>query len=85
VTDQGVGVPPDQRTAVFNRFHQAHGAHHLSGMGLGLYIIREIVELHGGFVRIEEPEHPGSRFVVGLPPPTRRSRSRESHGVSRTS
>jgi signal transduction histidine kinase len=68
VTDQGIGIPPDQRTAVFNRFHQAHGAHHLSGIGLGLYITREIVELHGGFVRIEEPEHSGSRFVVTLPP-----------------
>jgi signal transduction histidine kinase len=35
-------------------------------MGLGLYITREIVELHGGFVHVEEPEHQGSRFVVGL-------------------
>jgi signal transduction histidine kinase len=66
VTDHGVGIPPDQRVNIFNRFHQAHGTHHLSGMGLGLYITREIVELHGGFVHVEEPEHQGSRFVVGL-------------------
>jgi signal transduction histidine kinase len=66
VTDHGVGIPPDQRVAIFNRFHQAHGTHHLSGIGLGLYITREIVELHGGFVHVEEPEHQGSRFVVGL-------------------
>jgi signal transduction histidine kinase len=85
VTDQGVGIPPDQREAVFNRFHQAHGAHHLSGMGLGLYITREIVELHGGFVRVEEPEHPGSRLVVGLSRATRRSRARELYGALRTS
>lgn len=68
VTDQGVGVPPHQRQAIFERFHQAHAEQYLSGMGLGLYITREIVELHGGSIRVEEPEHPGARFVVTLPP-----------------
>lgn len=68
VTDQGVGIPPGQREAVFDRFHQAHGERHLSGLGLGLHITREIVELHGGLVWIEQPEHRGARFVVALPP-----------------
>jgi signal transduction histidine kinase len=67
VTDHGVGIPPDQRDAVFDRLYQAHGDRHLSGMGLGLYVTREIVGSHGGEVRIEEPEHPGSRFAVVLP------------------
>lgn len=67
VTDQGVGIAPDQRENAFNRFHQVHDERHLSGMGLGLFITREIVQLHGGFIRIEEPEHRGSRFVVLLP------------------
>lgn len=71
VTDQGVGIPPAQREEVFEQFHQAHGARHLSGLGLGLYITREIVELHGGHVRIEEPAYRGSRFVVTLPPSAR--------------
>ncbi|HWE62316.1 MAG TPA: ATP-binding protein [Chloroflexota bacterium] len=68
VTDQGVGITPDQREAIFDHFHQAHGERQLTGMGLGLYLTREIVELHGGRVRAEEPEHRGSRFVVSLPP-----------------
>jgi signal transduction histidine kinase len=68
VTDEGVGIPPDQREAVFERFHQAHGAQHLSGLGLGLYITREIVASHGGCVWIEEPAHRGTRVVVALPP-----------------
>lgn len=68
VTDEGVGIPPGQRQRVFERFHQAHGNRHLSGIGLGLYVTREIVALHGGRVHIEEPEHRGSRFVVTLPP-----------------
>jgi signal transduction histidine kinase len=69
VTDQGVGIPLDQRSDVFNRFHQAHGVGHLSGMGLGLYIIREIIALHGGSVEIEASPQGGSCFVVTLPPP----------------
>ena len=68
VTDEGLGVPPEQREAVFDRFYQAHDGDHLSGLGLGLFITRQIVDLHGGFVRIEELERPGSRFVVALPP-----------------
>ena len=70
VTDQGIGVPPDQWTAIFERFQQASGLHHLSGLGLGLYITREIVELHGGRIWIEAPAQRGSRFVVALPPAT---------------
>jgi signal transduction histidine kinase len=71
VTDEGVGIPPEQREAVFERFHQAHGAQHLSGLGLGLYITREIVASHGGCVWIEEPAHRGTRVVVALPPAAR--------------
>jgi signal transduction histidine kinase len=68
VTDQGVGIPPDQWEAVFGRFQQAHSEGHLSGMGLGLYVTREIVELHGGSIQVEENQPQGSRFVVALPP-----------------
>jgi signal transduction histidine kinase len=71
IADQGVGIPPDERESVFDRFHQAHSDHHLSGMGLGLYITREIIELHGGSIRIEEPAERGSRFVISLPPSAR--------------
>jgi PAS domain S-box-containing protein len=67
VTDHGPGVPADQREQVFARFHQAHNGRHASGLGLGLYLTREIVERHGGSVRLEQPAHPGSRFVVTLP------------------
>jgi signal transduction histidine kinase len=67
VTDEGVGIPPEKREAIFDRFSQAHGQRYPSGMGLGLYITREIVALHGGSITVEEPEHPGSRFVVTLP------------------
>ena len=68
VRDFGQGIPPEQREGLFQRYHQAHGRQHLSGLGLGLYISRQIAELHGGRLRAEFPEDGGSRFILELPP-----------------
>ena len=67
VTDQGTGVAPEQREHIFERFHQARGERCVGGLGLGLYVARQIVQLHGGTIRVEESEHPGARFVIDLP------------------
>jgi PAS domain S-box-containing protein len=70
VRDRGVGVPPEHRAHIFDRFYQAHAGGALTsmaGMGLGLYISRQIVELHGGTIRAEFPEDRGTRIVVTLP------------------
>jgi PAS domain S-box-containing protein len=65
VRDHGVGVEPEHRPKLFDRFYQVHPNH--SGMGLGLHICRQIVELHGGTIVAEFPEDGGSRFVLSLP------------------
>lgn len=65
VRDHGIGVDPTDRAKLFERFYQAHPGR--SGMGLGLYIARQIVELHGGTIRAEFPEDGGTRFVITLP------------------
>ncbi len=67
VRDHGVGIPPEHRAHLFDRFSQAHTRGHLSGMGLGLFISREIVELHGGTIEAEFPPDGGTCFVVTLP------------------
>ena len=67
VSDRGRGIPPEARERIFDRFYQAHAADHASGMGLGLYISRQIVELHGGKLRAEFPAEGGTRFVVTVP------------------
>jgi PAS domain S-box-containing protein len=70
VRDYGVGVPVEHRPHIFDRFYQAHAGGPLTsmaGMGLGLYISRQIVELHGGTIEAEFPESGGTRFVVILP------------------
>lgn len=67
VTDRGIGIAPERRGRIFDRAVQAHGSLHFGGMGLGLYITREIVELHGGQIAAEFPETGGTRMVVTLP------------------
>ena len=65
VRDRGVGVPAEHQTRLFDRFYQAHA--NRSGMGLGLYISRQIVERHGGTIYAESPADGGTRFVISLP------------------
>src|SRR5256885_14778425 len=67
VRDHGLGIPLDHREHIFDRFHQAHARSHRSGMGLGLYISRQIVDLHGGSIAVDFPPDGGTRFVVTLP------------------
>lgn len=66
VADRGVGVGDEQRAQIFDRFYQGHGDH-ASGIGLGLYISRQIVELHGGRLDVQDRPGAGSCFVVTLP------------------
>ena len=70
VTDSGVGIHRDFLPHVFDRFRQADGSttRNYGGLGLGLAIVRHLVELHGGTARAEsEGENQGSKFVVRLP------------------
>jgi signal transduction histidine kinase len=68
VEDQGVGISRDDQGRIFERFERAAPVqHHRGGLGLGLYISRQIVLAHGGTLRVEsEPGH-GARFIVRLP------------------
>jgi signal transduction histidine kinase len=67
VRDQGLGIPFERRENLFDRFYQAHGEGHFGGLGLGLYISRQIVELHGGRIWAEFPGEGGSHFHITLP------------------
>lgn len=66
VTDQGTGILPQYRERIFEPFYQAHERVY-AGIGMGLYITRQIVELHGGTIEVEFPGEGGTRFVVILP------------------
>jgi signal transduction histidine kinase len=74
VVDHGAGVPESDRERIFERFYRAKNARSITdtGMGLGLYICRRIVEEHGGRIWAEPTDGGGTTFVVALPlkPPT---------------
>jgi signal transduction histidine kinase len=69
VTDEGIGIPPEDIPHLFERFYRGTNANqqHASGMGIGLYIVKEIVSLHGGSVEVESTTGGGSTFTVCLP------------------
>ena len=67
VRDHGLGIPTEHRRRLFERYYQAHQTGYRSGMGLGLYIARELVEAQGGRIWTEFPDDGGTRFLVRLP------------------
>ena len=70
VEDSGLGIKPEFLAFVFDRFRQADSSttRRHGGLGLGLSIVKHLVELHGGSVRVKSPgEGQGSTFIVALP------------------
>ena len=70
VSDRGVGIPPKQLKRIFRRFYRVQGDFmaRVKGTGLGLFIVRSIVEKHGGRVYAESPGlGRGSTFTIQLP------------------
>jgi PAS domain S-box-containing protein len=67
VSDRGIGVAPEDRERIFGRFERAVPSQHFAGLGLGLYIARQIVEAHGGTIRLDGAPGEGSTFTVEFP------------------
>ncbi|HEX9428675.1 MAG TPA: ATP-binding protein, partial [Candidatus Polarisedimenticolia bacterium] len=68
VADTGVGIPETERARLFDRFHRVKGARSRSheGTGIGLALIKELVGLHRGTVRVESREGAGSTFIIAI-------------------
>jgi len=67
IRDEGLGVPEAERGQIFERFFRTSVAKPYGGVGLGLYISREIVTKMGGNIDLESSAAPGSVFRVSLP------------------
>ena len=69
VVDRGAGIPADDLETIFHRYQRSRSGleRGASGSGLGLSIVREIIELHGGTVWAESRDGAGSTFCVRLP------------------
>ncbi|AKJ08452.1 PAS domain S-box-containing protein [Archangium gephyra] len=69
VSDEGIGIPAERQARLFERFYRAHSGtpHDRGGMGVGLYISREIIFHHGGSMRVSSEEGRGSTFCFSVP------------------
>jgi signal transduction histidine kinase len=67
VRDHGVGIPASDLGSVFERFHRAGNVGQISGTGIGLAMIHDVIGLHGGTIDVESTEGVGSTFTVRLP------------------
>jgi PAS domain S-box-containing protein len=69
VADSGIGIPPDERKRLFQRFFRAHNVstRHFGGLGIGLFVSNEIVDRHGGRFEVESEPGRGSTFTFYLP------------------
>jgi signal transduction histidine kinase len=68
VIDHGIGIPDDDLPHIFERFHRAANSKGIPGSGIGLHMVRQIVEMHGGTVSVQSRPGAGSRFTVRLRP-----------------
>jgi PAS domain S-box-containing protein len=67
VTDHGMGIDEDMLTKIFDPFQRAVSGKQIQGLGLGLFVVKSIVEAHGGAVHVQSKRGRGSTFVVELP------------------
>jgi PAS domain S-box-containing protein len=67
VTDHGIGIPADQLPIIFDRFERGSVGRSYGGLGLGLYIARQIINAHGGSIEVASTLGAGSTFTASVP------------------
>jgi signal transduction histidine kinase/DNA-binding response OmpR family regulator len=67
IEDTGIGIERDQLSQIFNRFYQVESGRSREGIGVGLALVKELVELHGGTIAVESELGKGTTFAVRLP------------------
>ena len=67
VSDTGIGIAPEHMNDVFQRFFREEKVHNEKGVGIGLYLAREIITKQGGYMKVESKEDAGSTFFIYLP------------------
>ena len=67
IDDNGPGIAPEEQERIFHKFYQSDSSREMSGNGLGLALVKQIVEFSGGTVSVENLPEAGCRFTVRLP------------------
>ena len=64
--DTGPGIPEKEQAAIFKRFYRAPDTYQTDGVGIGLYLTRQIVQAQGGYIRVDSVPGKGSTFSIWL-------------------
>ena len=67
VRDRGIGIAPEDQARIFDRFERAVSSRHFGGLGLGLWIVHQIIEAHGGAIAVQSEPGQGATFIAELP------------------
>jgi two-component system, OmpR family, sensor kinase len=67
ISDRGIGIPAADLVHLFQRYHRGSNVSGIVGTGVGLYLVKMAVELHGGRVEVDSKEGDGARFAIRLP------------------
>jgi two-component system, OmpR family, sensor kinase len=67
VADRGIGIPAGDLNRLFERYHRGSNVSGIVGTGVGLYLVKMAVDLHGGRIEVKSKEGNGTRFIVRLP------------------
>jgi two-component system OmpR family sensor kinase len=67
VEDRGLGIPEADREHLFERYYRGSNVAGIVGSGIGLYLVKTVIDLHRGHVLLESEEGKGSRFIVKIP------------------
>lgn len=69
ISDDGIGIPEELQNKVFERFYRGHqaGAEHVSGSGLGLSLVKAVIESHNGQIWLQSQAHIGTTFFISIP------------------
>ena len=67
VADRGIGIPAGDLDRLFERYHRGSNVSGIVGTGVGLYLVKIAVDLHGGRIEVHSKESSGTRFCVRLP------------------
>lgn len=67
IIDNGIGISDDDMTKIFSRFYRSNSVSHIKGVGLGLYLSRQIISNGGGYIKVNSKLNMGSTFSIFLP------------------
>jgi signal transduction histidine kinase len=67
IEDHGIGIPAKDLDRLFERYHRGSNVSGIVGTGVGLYLVKMVVDLHGGSIAVKSKEGEGTRFTVRLP------------------